>query len=629
MDKSETTTGYYSTVDEEINEAMSIPYQLYEAISLTPEELEKKVVANEENINNIMPELLKHFLANSKQQIEIDFPQNSLWSYNFECFKCGKEKMHTSKSAVKCWSCGFNANYYSLTADRLNLSPEDNKSKKTIMEYLVKEGFKEKKIDKIKDNKDFYLLYEILDGKHELEIYRVASSESALFLKYLDSSAPLKVSLSILKNHLFDFMYNIDPNNQISREDISKVLGAYTFRTIIGSTFDPADVSNRIIKGEGRDLYYNDYKPSYAMTNYKKPKAKQSSFPHILAQLKHFTGNEDGTYNEEQYNWLINYMATKFQKPEARAKVIFGVLSNQSAGKGLFARLLRAIFDKMVMQSLATIIKSDFNGMLKNKLFLVFEEFVKLDDENMGYLKDLSGGSKTLRINEKGSEAREYPNYSFPIIFSNNFDLLKLDSSDSRFTLFSPRVYKHHDFIIAGEGNTEDITFKGDDFGIKMTKFYDNLDDDIEGCEESNELFAFCDYLSKVTLTPIKVLKTNFREETINQSKTKDIIFVEDIINHGFTTALKNSEITSVIDGDNTKCFSYVENDKLIMSRNMFSKLLFKILKTNITHSNYTKYRSIMGFESDIKDIKKTYNGKRDRVVSFTIPVIEDEIPFI
>jgi len=621
MDKNETTTGCYSIVDEELTEVMSIPYSLYEAISLTPEEFEKKGEAKEENINNIMPELLTHFLKDSNPKIEIEFPVGGIWSYDFECFKCGSQKMHTSKSFVKCWSCDFKANYYGLTADRLELDSQNDK--RAIMEYLVKEGFKEKKTNKVNgNNNNFQLLYEILDGKHEIEIYTLASSDTAIYLKYPNSSVPFKVSISTLKKHLFDIMFKIDQDNGMSRDDISKVVSTYSFKSIIGSTFDPAKISNRIIKGEEEeelDLYYNDYKPSYAMSNYKKPN-KTTSFPHIEAQLKHFTGNEDGSYNEDQYNWLINYMATKFQKPEARAKVIFGVLSNQSAGKGLFARLLRAIFGKMVMQSLATIIKSDFNGMMKNKLFLVFEEFVKLDDENMGYLKDLSGGSKTLRINEKGSEAREYPNYVFPIIFSNNFDLLKINSSDSRFTLFSPRVYKNHEFIISN-----DTVYKGDDFGLKMTEFYDNLDNDISGCEESNELLAFCKFLSTVQLTPIRVLKTNFREETINESKTKDIVFIEDVLKYGFATALENSNTSAKIEG--AKCFYYFENDKLYMSRTYFTQLMKNITKTDITQSHYNKFRDILGFEVMDKTMRKTINGERDRLVCFTLPVIEDEIP--
>ncbi|WP_304626935.1 DUF5906 domain-containing protein, partial [uncultured Parasutterella sp.] len=152
--------------------------------------------------------------------------------------------------------------------------------------------------------------------------------------------------------------------------------------------------------------------------------------------------------DENIFNWISSWLAYPLQHPGAKMAsglMIYG--EREGTGKSIFFNVIAKIYGKYGCSVNQTMIQSDFNGWISQKLFMVGEEVVTNQDKRTlkGMLKNLVT-NPTHTINEKGYPARFEVNKTNIVFLSNEQQPGILDPKDRRymairFEEYSPPEY--------------------------------------------------------------------------------------------------------------------------------------------------------------------------------------------
>lgn len=149
------------------------------------------------------------------------------------------------------------------------------------------------------------------------------------------------------------------------------------------------------------------------------------------------------TVSEEGFNWFMDFLAWRLQKPTQPAMVAPIFITNQGSGKGTLHKLLEVIWGKENCRLLqANEVNQQFNSELfTGKLLLTLDEVSKIGDERkdvMDLLKHYITGD-SLRVEAKYQPASTIPNRITWLLFTNTLAVLPLEESDRRFTVFADK----------------------------------------------------------------------------------------------------------------------------------------------------------------------------------------------
>jgi len=156
----------------------------------------------------------------------------------------------------------------------------------------------------------------------------------------------------------------------------------------------------------------------------------------------------DGAVSE----YLLNWMALKFQKPGAKLETSFALRGGQGIGKSLFAELYGELFGRhFVAVSDQQGLMGNFNAHLQQALFVFADEIAAATNVNMvGRLKTLVTQTR-IRIEPKGVDSFSAPNHFAVILASNNPHIVSTDADDRRWIVLdvSPARRGDRDFFHA------------------------------------------------------------------------------------------------------------------------------------------------------------------------------------
>ena len=157
----------------------------------------------------------------------------------------------------------------------------------------------------------------------------------------------------------------------------------------------------------------------------------KENFPHINILL----GNLFNTSERLKYflNWF-SYILNTGEKTR-NCIVLTGV---QGAGKGLLYEFIikKAFGEAYCVNLLSHNIKSNFTGMLHNKLFVVAEEMEKKLSYNIIHKLKIYVTDPDIFIENKGVDGFIAKNMFNTMIFSNSATPVKMEPSDRRFSVF-------------------------------------------------------------------------------------------------------------------------------------------------------------------------------------------------
>lgn len=141
--------------------------------------------------------------------------------------------------------------------------------------------------------------------------------------------------------------------------------------------------------------------------------------------------------DEEAYKYVLNYFAHLVQKPGEKTKVCILFKTPQGFGKNTLCDIFGdRILGHYLFCTDPDLIFGTYNGSLKNRLFIVLNEAsgnktMKHNERFKALITD-----DTFEVNQKYISPHTYDNHSNIVVFTNNFNAVKIEESDRRFVAF-------------------------------------------------------------------------------------------------------------------------------------------------------------------------------------------------
>lgn len=140
-------------------------------------------------------------------------------------------------------------------------------------------------------------------------------------------------------------------------------------------------------------------------------------------------------HREEQFQWLLRWLAYPLQNPGAKMASAVIVYGSEGPGKSItFDNIMGRIYGRHKITIGQAQLESTFTEWQSRRLFAVAEEVVSRQERNhhKGMLKHLVTGS-TLQIDQKHLSLREETNHLNFVFLSNSTVPLELDMGDRRY----------------------------------------------------------------------------------------------------------------------------------------------------------------------------------------------------
>lgn len=266
---------------------------------------------------------------------------------------------------------------------------------------------------------------------------------------------------------------------------------------------------------------YNLFKGYYAETIQPNEDSDPSITEDVYEHIKKLCEN-----NEDHKNWLLKYLAYILKKPAERCQVALVFKGKQGDGKSMFFEFFGRLIGMdyfISSKSIETLCGRFAN--LSNKLLVCHDETSGKDTfANEGDLKNKIT-DPTLRVEMKGIQETESPNYTHLVFLSNNDTPVKVDQGDRRFVIF-------HTTSFNGDKDEKDIHF------TKLSALFNN----------DKVIRQFYDELMEIDVSDFHPWTTRpITDEYLRiQEATKSVyqVFIEDIQsgqNHNIKAGLNNS----------------------------------------------------------------------------------------
>lgn len=190
--------------------------------------------------------------------------------------------------------------------------------------------------------------------------------------------------------------------------------------------------------------YLNIYRPSGL---HARKDLEEKPFDRIRQLLLNLTDND-----KDGVEWFLDFLAFKWQKPWIKNKIVVVFHGAEGTGKTPVGNIIGRLFGSNANTKLdnATL-ESNFNSVIKNRLFLVYEEVSEgttTRQDIMAKIKTISGAD-TFTLNEKHKqEISDYPNYGSIIMLSNEDNVAKPSQDDTRYVVFYSKIRAEKAFFL-------------------------------------------------------------------------------------------------------------------------------------------------------------------------------------
>ncbi len=358
------------------------------------------------------------------------------------------------------------------------------------------------------------------------------------------------------------------------------------------------------------NLYVNLFKKSGL---HAKRKLEKKYFPRIKEHLVHLTGSY------EYYEWFIEFLAWKWQKPEVKYPYITIFHGIQGTGKSTLGIILSILFGNNTNRDVTDFDFEDkFNSAFENKLFCVCDEAITADNRVKAHakIKDLTGKDSFALENKGIKKKNNYKNYNSFVLISNYDYVYPAEKEDRRAVVFKQNVRPDKD------GNNADPDY--------FKKLYKSLEEECEGLAYNLSTFKLQGRLEK--------LETQALEDLKELSKHPIEHFIDDLasnyedtiaeINHLHKTKFPNQIGTNGTNYayDNGFFISIDRKDRLLfVSTNMFKAMINKKFSQNAKNDRFiyssARKNKKFSYESDyITNVK----GKPIRVVAIRLDYLSE-----
>jgi len=286
----------------------------------------------------------------------------------------------------------------------------------------------------------------ICENKYNFHICKIRSytSDMNYIVYYLENGYISYYYLTSLSN-LIDDLLHLDNFEKLCSEsnfngniiDLKKSFKHYIplcINYVDDITSDPT--YHKIIFNDKIKEYINLFRfPSI----FNKPINKtitSCDFPIIYQLIFNLCGN-----NQEAYDWFIKWIALSIQYPTEKTTNAVIIAGYFGAGKNEFSDILCEIFENTVQIISPDMLNSSFNTYLEGKLFIIGDEIAYSSHSDKFYvankLKPIIS-NRLIQVNEKFKPAHNSKNFTRFIIFSNDKNVIPIDSGDRRYLVLNP-----------------------------------------------------------------------------------------------------------------------------------------------------------------------------------------------
>lgn len=157
----------------------------------------------------------------------------------------------------------------------------------------------------------------------------------------------------------------------------------------------------------------------------------------LLDLLRYLCSGEEAGGTEDNYNWVLKWLAYPIQHPGAKMRSALIFHGPQGAGKNLFFEAYAAIYGKYARVIGQVEIDDKFNDWASAMLFMIADEVVARQElfHIKNKIKALITG-ENIRINPKNVAAHDERNHVNIVFFSNERQPLVLEKDDRRLAVF-------------------------------------------------------------------------------------------------------------------------------------------------------------------------------------------------
>jgi len=296
-------------------------------------------------------------------------------------------------------------------------------------------------------------------------------------------------------------------------------------------------------------------------------------------------------FNNENFEYVLNYFAQLIQQPEILPHTTLIFISEEGVGKDIFATFLSEVIGEKYTYNTEKLdnICGRFNSVLGGKLMIVVNE------TNPTESRDRIENIKFLITAEKVSIEGKYK------------EAIKTDNY-CRFVFFSNRLFA---FPVEGEGSRRPVIFKSSSKYLTTTighdenhKFFSKLVSQYKNKEYQK---AFLDFLKNRDISnfnPKKITKSLLHSELEENSISPLVGYLADIIkNYGDDRKIIRKSTMECYDD----CVNYMKNNKYQYS---LTPSKFTIEMVNTYKIKKIKSCGKMFFEYNVETIKNMLETK-------------------
>lgn len=415
-------------------------------------------------------------------------------------------------------------------------------------------------------------------GDNEYIIYKLKNNKLSYW--YLTS---LKNLINILLNEKY-INYNEllkKYNQEFTITEFKKILNntiPIVCEWVDDLTADPTYKQITFFK-ELEDKYYFNlfvYPKVYSLE--KQENINKTHFQTIHKLIFNLCGN-----NEIAYNWLIEWIALAIQKPTMKTTNAVIIAGYFGSGKNEFVNILNQLFENTVQIINADVLSNRFNDYFEGKLFIIGDEIAYSNKSDKFYiankLKPLIS-NQDIQIEEKNKPIRNSKNFTRFIIFSNDKNVIPIDTGDRRYLVLNPA----NTLFKSKEQNT---------FGIFDIKQYNTW----KKTEFEKECELFGKYLINYKCDPLSLYKepplTYEKKQIITLNTSNFKIVIEECIKNLYNE-IKNYDSKYYLNliklyNEYKMVFNITENEYLSIEKFIAKLSIYlniEIDKNNINLSN-------------------------------------------
>lgn len=245
------------------------------------------------------------------------------------------------------------------------------------------------------------------------------------FKKVVDKSPNGQTEINIVKWNIG----TIKADYYKSREFIQRITKCDNFTNIPDNNPDTYKLIVESEKDGIKSVLYNRYCPVSHVP-------VQGSW-HSINKLLHHLFDYKNSAGDSLYEFALDYLQILYLYPVQKLPILCLISKERGTGKTTFLNLLRAIFVENMRILDSERISSKFNGAWAGKLIVAVDEsLIDTDKPTVTNRIKMIATNPTIPLEEKGSEAREVPNFSKLIMCSNDeSNFIKIDIEENRYCI--------------------------------------------------------------------------------------------------------------------------------------------------------------------------------------------------